>query len=168
MTTVLRLEDPGEADVAALAAVLVDCVGHGASVGFLAPLDPGDAEAWWRAALATPGTTTWAAYDDQGVVVGCVRLSPATMPNSLHRAEVSKLMVSSRARGAGVASLLMPTLEDAARSRGLTLLLLDTETGSPAQGFYERRGWQVVGTVPGYALDPHGRLSPTTILLRNL
>lgn len=40
--------------VAALADVLVDCVAGGASVGFLGPLDPAEARAWWGATLPDP------------------------------------------------------------------------------------------------------------------
>jgi hypothetical protein len=48
----------------------------------------------------------------------------------------------------------------------VTLLVLDTETGSPAEGLYTSLGWTTVGVVPDYALDPEGKLSPTTILYR--
>lgn len=43
-----------------------------------------------------------------------------------------------------------------------------TETGSPAQGFYERAGWSVVGVVEDHALQPEGALAPTTFLVKRL
>ena len=49
-------------------------------------------------------------------------------------------------------------------TRGLRLLLLDTETDSPAQPFYVARGWRVVGVIEDYAATPYGEPAATTIL----
>jgi GNAT superfamily N-acetyltransferase len=165
---ITAIDDASETDVDQLATLLSDCADTGASVGFLAPLPHDLAATWWRATLGSPGTRTWVARDDDGLIVGCVRLTPATMPNSPHRGDVSKLLVALGSRGAGLAGRLMETLEQDARGRGLTLLMLDTETGSPAQGFYQRRGWELIGTVPDYALSATGELAPTTILAKRL
>ena len=43
-----RLHAPDEAEIDALAAVLIDCVEGGASVSFMHPLSPARAQAFWR------------------------------------------------------------------------------------------------------------------------
>jgi GNAT superfamily N-acetyltransferase len=151
-----------------LAEVLLDCVAGGASVGFLAGLTRDDAVAWWRAALRDPHTLTWVARDDDGRVLGTVRLVLATLPNGTHRGEVAKLLVHRDGRGRGCAKSLMTTLEDAARRLGRTVLVLDTQTGSLAEGLYQRWGWQRVGVVEDYAAAPDGRLEPTTIMTKRV
>ncbi|TXS34783.1 N-acetyltransferase, partial [Streptomyces sp. OR43] len=45
---------------------------------------------------------------------------------------------------------------------GVTLLVLDTESGSPAEWLYRSAGWTECGSVPDYAADPAGVLKPTT------
>lgn len=163
----MQIDPATDADVPGLAAVLLDCVAGGASVGFLAGLSDEDAEGFWRRAL--PGATTWVArLDSPGPVVGVVQLYPATLPNGTHRADVAKLLVHRSVRGRGVATALMSRLEREAFQRGRWLLLLDTESGSPAQRLYERSGWQVVGVVQDHAVRPDGRLAPTTFLSKRL
>jgi GNAT superfamily N-acetyltransferase len=163
----VQIDPAGERDVSELAEVLVDCVEGGASVGFLAGVDLAAAQAFWRAAL--PGASTWVArLEPGGPVVGVVQLQPAKLPNGAHRADVAKLLVHRSARGRGVASVLMARLEQEALAQGRWLLLLDTETGSPAQALYERSGWQVVGVVEDHAVQPGGALAPTTFLVKRL
>jgi len=154
--------------VSGLADVLVDCVHGGASVGFLAPLSVKQAREWWTAALTSRDTLTWAARADDGAVLGCVRLQLGTPANGRHRAEVSKLLVHRRARGAGIATTLMGHAEAEAARRRRTLLLLDTQTGSPAERLYARHGWSVVGIIDDYAALPDGRLAATTIMTKRL
>jgi hypothetical protein len=62
----------------------------------------------------------------------------------------------------------MAALEDAARALGRTLLVLDTETGSPAEAVYRRWGWEPVGVIDDYAADPGGTLRPTTVMAKRL
>ena len=154
--------------VSGLADVLADCVEGGASVGFLAPLAQDRAAEWWTAALAEPDAVTWACLDEAGVVVGCVRLQLGAPANGRHRAEVSKLLVHRRARGAGIATTLLEHAEAEAVRRGRTLLLLDTQTGSPAERLYTRHGWSVVGVIDDYAALPDGRLASTTIMTKRV
>ena len=45
----------------------------------------------------------------------------------------------------------MRAAEEEARRIGRTLLTLDTETGSAAEGLYIRLGWTKCGIVPAYA-----------------
>jgi GNAT superfamily N-acetyltransferase len=151
-----------------LADVLVDCVAGGASVGFVGTLGPDEAQRWWRDALRDPHGVTWIACQDDGRVVGVVRLMLATQPNGGHRAEVSKLLVHRDARGQGVAGRLMSAVEVGARELGRHVLTLDTQTGSVAESLYERLGWQRVGVIEDYATTPDGRLAPTTIMAKHL
>jgi ribosomal protein S18 acetylase RimI-like enzyme len=159
-------EEPGLLDT--LGRLLVDCVADGASVGFLAPLPVDEARAYWSSALSRPGARTFVAHDEDDALVGVVQLLAAQMPNQPHRADVAKLMVHPGARRRGVARALLATLEDEATRLGLWVLVLDTETGSAAESAYERLGWERVGTIPDYALDPRGRLHATTFFTRRL
>ncbi|MEV0648092.1 GNAT family N-acetyltransferase [Phytomonospora sp. NPDC050363] len=147
-----------------LSALLADTVTGGASIGFLAPMPPDAAAAWWRAVAGRLGEDhlAWAAHDGDRVV-GTVQLVRATAPNSRHRGDVAKLMVHPDARGRGLARALLEAVDSRARELGVTLLVLDTETGSPAETLYEKAGWTRVGEIPDYALDPHGRPHPTTV-----
>ena len=160
----MLIERAGEQDVGSLAALLVDAVDGGASVGFLAGVTVEQAAGFWRPALAHE---TWVARDGQRLL-GCVQLLPAALPNGRHRAEVGKLLVHRTARGRGVATALMAHLEQSARAHGRWLLQLDTETGSAAQGLYERLGWQVLGVLDDHAVRPGGGLAPTTFLYKRL
>jgi GNAT superfamily N-acetyltransferase len=158
------------ADVPAeeLADVLLDAVGSGASVGFLAGLDRAEAVEWWSGlseAVADGTLLLWTAEVD-GRVVGTVQVRLATLPNARHRAELAKLLVHRSVRGRGIGRELMRAAERGAADAGVALLVLDTETGSPAEGIYTSLGWTAVGVIPDYALDPEGKLRPTTILYR--
>ncbi|POX50954.1 GNAT family N-acetyltransferase [Streptomyces sp. Ru71] len=153
-----------------LAELLVDTVDGGASVGFLAPLDAAWAAGWWREraeAVAAGRLLVWAAYDD-GRPAGTVSLALPDKPNSRHRGEIVKLMVHRRARGRGLGRALLDTAESAAAASGITLLHLDTETGSPAESLYRSAGWTRAGTIPDYALSPDGVLRPTTLYYKRL
>jgi ribosomal protein S18 acetylase RimI-like enzyme len=163
-TTIELLAAATDRDVDELAALLVDTVEGGASVGFLLPLPHDQAATWWRDVLADALTDTWVARAIDGSIVGCVRLALAWKPNSRHRGEISKLMVARSARRQGLASRLMDVAERSAWDRELRLLLLDTETDSPAQPFYVARGWRVVGVIEDYAATPYGDPAATTIL----
>ncbi|WP_330347460.1 GNAT family N-acetyltransferase [Streptomyces sp. NBC_00582] len=168
--TVRRLDASGFARAAGdLAALLVDTVDGGASIGFLAPLDTAEALAWWREraeGAAAGHLAVWAAYDGDRVV-GTVGLAFPDKPNSRHRAEVVKLMVHREARGRGLGRTLLTTAERAARAAGVTLLHLDTETDSPAEHLYRTAGWTRAGVIPDYAADPAGVLRPTTLYYKH-
>ncbi|MET9357923.1 GNAT family N-acetyltransferase [Streptomyces sp. NPDC006617] len=153
-----------------LAALLTDTVAGGASVGFLAPLTHAQAEHWWRgraAAVAAGQLAVWVARDGRRVT-GTVSLALPDKPNSRHRAELVKLMVSRGARGRGLGRRLLATAEEAAAAAGITLLHLDTETGSPAEHLYRSAGWARAGTIPDYAADPRGELRPTTLYFKQV
>jgi ribosomal protein S18 acetylase RimI-like enzyme len=158
-------------DVASLAAVLVDCVEGGASVGFMLPFDHDRAEAFWAGALdsaASGGRVVLVAEEpDTGVVVGTVQVVLTAAENQPHRGEISKMLVHRAARRRGIAEALMRSAEDAARDAGKTLLVLDTASDS-AERLYERLGWQRVGVIPDYALWPEGGFVDTIVFFKDL
>jgi ribosomal protein S18 acetylase RimI-like enzyme len=156
--------------VEGLADLLVDTVRGGASVGFLAPLDRAAAVAWWRErveAVRSGGQAVWVARDGARVL-GTVGLVFPDRPNSRHRAELVKLMVHRDGRGRGLGRALLATAERAAAEAGVTLLHLDTETGSPAERLYDGTGWTRIGQIPDYAADPHGTLRPTSVYYKRV
>lgn len=153
-----------------LAELLVDAVRGGASVGFLADLDLPTAAAWWRGRLAEveAGRLAVLAARDGERAIGTCQLIFASYPNGRHRAEVAKVLVHSSHRRRGLGQALMTALEDEARRSGRSLLILDTETGSPAERLYEKLGWTRFGIVPGHAYHPSGGRRPTSYFYKEL
>ena len=154
----------------ALAEILTDCVAGGASVGFMSPFTIDEARRWWDGVItgvAAERTLLFAAYDG-GEVHGTVQLGLDGPCNQRHRGDVKKLLVHRRARGRGVGAALMQALEAEARRRALTLLTLDTCSGSEAERLYQRRGWTRAGVIPGYALWPDGRDCDTIIFWKRI
>jgi ribosomal protein S18 acetylase RimI-like enzyme len=153
-----------------LCEILVDCVEHGASVGFLAPLDSAEADAYWQRIQRAVGEKRCVLLVGSladGEVVGTVQLDVDTLPNQPHRATVSKLLVHTAARRRGLGEALMAGLERSALERGRWLLTLDTATGDAAR-LYERMGWSLAGVIPCYALNPDGSLTDTAFYWKQL
>ncbi|MFF1421425.1 GNAT family N-acetyltransferase [Streptomyces sp. NPDC058280] len=153
-----------------LADLLLDTVAGGASIGFLSSLDRASAAAWWRAQAPAvrEGRLSVRVFKDGDRITGTVGVAFVDKPNARHRAEIVKLMVHRDARGQGLGRTLLTAGEEAAAAAGVTLLLLDTETGSPAESLYRSAGWTAVGVVPGHAADPGGTLRPTTFFYKNM
>jgi acetyltransferase len=166
----LRVPDPVPPHLlTGLVAVLRDAVQDGASVGFVRVPEVQAAERWWRRYLA--GGWTWVAVEESrgaARVAGTVSLRLDQPENAPHRAELTKLLVHRDFRGRGLASRLVTAAEGAAVRAGRTLLVLDTETGSPAEGIYARWGWRRVGTIEGYAVNPDGSVRGTTLFSKVL
>lgn len=156
--------------MADLAAILADAVASGASVGFVSPFGVRDAERWWRSLLpdVASGAVLVLALRDGGRIVGTAQLRLAPLPNARHRAEVAKVLVHRDARRRGHAAALMARVEELARERGRTLLVLDTITGTDAARLYERLGWTRAGEIPRYAATPDGSRAPTTVYFKEL
>jgi GNAT superfamily N-acetyltransferase len=153
-----RLSLPAsDADLRALAELLLDAVESGAAVSFVSPLTLERAQEWWR--KATSGAHRAAVFlvarDDQGIV-GSVQLHPAWAPNQPHRAEIAKLLVHRRGRRTGLGTRLMRAIEEAGRAAGFALLTLDAKRGEAAERLYRRMGWTHAGTIPRFALDTDG------------
>ncbi len=153
------------ADLQGLAKLLIDAVDSGAAVSFLAPLALPEAEAWWRKTLedsAPRAIFLVARCENQ--VVGSVQLQPAWAPNQPHRGEIVKLLVHRRARGQGLGTRLMQSIESLAREAGFRLLTLDAKRGATAERVYQKLGWTQAGIIPSFALDPDGQGWHDTVL----
>ena len=154
-----------------LEALLNDAVSHGASVGFLHPLDADEASTYWEKVINELETNRvfLAAIDAGGRLIGGAQLALESRPNGRHRAEVQKLLVLSSGRRQGVGAALMRAIEAEAARRGRTLLFLDTSTGKGgATEFYLRLGYTLAGGIPDYAADPDGTLMPNAIFYKRL
>jgi ribosomal protein S18 acetylase RimI-like enzyme len=160
-----RLATPvSEADLRSLALLLVDAVDSGAAVSFLTVTEA-QALDWWRKQFGAPasGTIVLVARDDQGIVAS-VQLHPSWAPNQPHRADVAKLIVHRRARRRGLGAEMMAAVEREAANAGYRLLVLDSKRGDAGERLYRRLGWNVVGTIPRYALDTDGHTPHDTVL----
>ncbi|MDL2400100.1 GNAT family N-acetyltransferase [Rhizobium mayense] len=171
MSTIRLLSAPeARTAIPGLCEVLADCVNGGASIGFMQPYTPADAETYWRGvaeAVADDATLLFVA-EVEGKIAGTVQIGAAQMPNQPHRGDLKKLLVRRSARGRGLARLLMAAAEHEAAKRGKTLLVLDTATGSEAEAIYPRLGWQRVGVIPDYAMWPEGGLCDTTLFYKRI
>lgn len=166
---VRRVHVVDDATLDGLADVLVDCVAGGASVSFLHPLSRERARAFWArvASGVAAGERALLIAEDAHGVCGTVHLVIEQPENQPHRADLTKMLVHRRARRRGVGAALLRAVEEEARARGKTLLVLDTASPD-AERLYERAGWQRVGTVPGFALLPAGGPCDTTFFYRVL
>ena len=167
--TVRRVSAATDAEIEALADVLVDCVEGGASVSFMLPLGRARAVAFWRGVaegVARDERVLLVAEDASGIV-GTVQLVLAQPDNQPHRADLSKILVTRRARQRGIGEQLMRAAEQAAEDSGKTLLVLDTASDA-AERLYERCGWQRVGTIPDFALLPAGGFCATAFFYKLL
>ena len=169
-TSIRRLRSVDDAQVDALADVLIDCIDGDAGVSFLHPLAPDRARAFWRgvAADVAEGARALLVAEDDSGIVGTVQLVLRQPENQPHRADLSKMLVHRRARRRGLGVALLDAAEETARDCGKTLLVLDTNTGSDAERLYARMGWVRVGTIPGYSVQPRGGLRATTLFYKTL
>jgi len=154
-----------------LVALLKDSVDGGASVGFLPPLDPAEAIAYWQSvliAIAKGSRLLWIAREPDRAVSGSVQLDLETRPNGTHRAEIMKLMVHSARRRRGIGRALMLAAESEARRLGRTTLVLDTRAGDTSERLYRALGWQLAGIIPRYARSADGALDPSAFYYRTL
>jgi GNAT superfamily N-acetyltransferase len=169
MPAIRRLQQLSPADIDGLAQVLVDCVEGGASVSFMHPLTLPRARAFWQQVAddVARGERALLVAEDAAGIAGTVQLVLAQPENQPHRADLAKMLVHRRARQQGAGAALLAAAEQLARDCGKTLLVLDTASAE-AERLYGRAGWQRCGTVPGYALLPHGGLCATIFFYREL
>lgn len=169
MTAVRQLDEAEALSVLPdLCDILADCVEDGASVGFMLPFTPADAEPFWRGVIAAVarGEVVLFVAEADGRISGTVQVGFAQKPNQPHRGDLMKLLVHRRARGLGLSKQLMQAAEEASAKAGRSLLVLDTATGELAEGIYEKLGWQRSGVIPDYALFPDGRYCATTLFYK--
>lgn len=156
--------------VPALSDILIETVGLGASVGFLAPLSLDDATDFWRkigAALESSERLMWGAWDGE-VLVGTVQIVVGMPGNQQHRVDLVKLMTHPAHRGAGIGAALTRAAEDEAARLGKSLIVLDTVANNPAQRLYELLGYTAAGVIPDYARSSAGPLEPTCIMFKRI
>ena len=147
----------------ALSALLIETVANGGSVSFMHPLPFEAADTFWRDSLgaaARGDRIVLGAFDDE-TLAGTVTLLLGLPPNQPHRAEIAKMMTKVSHRHRGIATALMRAAEQMAIRCNRTLLVLDTAVEDGASGLYERLGFNLTGTIPDYALKPHGGLTGT-------
>ena len=153
-----------------LEALLTDSVASGASVGFIAPLDPAEGRTYWQDVFngLAKGKKVLLVARRDGQLVGSVQLELAMKPKALHRAEVQKLMVLASARRNGIGQALMLAVEAHAREIGRTLLVLDTRGGDSADRLDRRMHYTLLGVVPGYAKSSSGVHHGTAFFYKHL
>jgi GNAT superfamily N-acetyltransferase len=114
-----------ERQASELADILIRIVLSGASVGWMDTPDPVRARMYWLSVVRPYNVLLIA--EDEGRVVGTVQLELAQKENARHRAEVNKVLVHPDRQAEGIGRMLMDAVEESARSRGRTLLHLDTD-----------------------------------------
>jgi acetyltransferase len=171
MVTIEQLDlSHAQQDLPHLVELLCDTVASGASVGFLPPLSPDEAEAYWKGVLADLAqgyVLLWAAYHGSRIV-GSVQLQPSPKANGSHRAEVAKLMVHTAHRRQGIGRKLMQALEAEALAQGRTTLILDTRQNDPSEKLYLSLGYTRAGVIPAYARSADGALHSTVLFYKLL
>ncbi|HEX3501737.1 MAG TPA: GNAT family N-acetyltransferase, partial [Stellaceae bacterium] len=113
-TIIRRLATLAAPDIAELAAILVDCVQGGASVGFMQPITAARAADFWRslAGEVAEGARVLLVADGSSGIVGTVQVIFAKSENQPHRADIAKMLVHRRARGRGIGAALMRAAEE--------------------------------------------------------
>lgn len=167
---VRHLANPSPAQLDGLARLLIECVAAGASIGWVRTPSPAAALAFWQGVAASEarGERCWWVIEQNGAVLGTAQLVTDGPENGRQRAEICKLMVHPDARRRGLAQTLMRAAEAEARRLGRRLILLDTNTDSPAQRLYESLGWQLCGVMPDYAEQADGSLGATSWMFKRL
>jgi GNAT superfamily N-acetyltransferase len=168
--TIRRLWSVDSSQVTALAHILIDATDSDTGVGFLHPLPLHRAQQFWNRVADGVSAKTRAllvAEDAEGIV-GTVQLVLDMPDNQPHRADVVKMLVHRRARRRGIGTALLRAVEDLARELERSLLVLDTNRGSDAERLYATCGWQRVGEIPDYSIQPKGGLRPTVIFYKRV
>jgi len=163
--------DQAEREARRLVGLLRDAVDSGASVGFLPPLGEAEGEAYWRGVvdeIRRGSCVLLGARDADGTLVGTAQLLLAMRANGLHRAEVAKVIVNTKARRRGIGRALMLALEEHARRLGRTTLVLDTRRGDPSERLYSSVGYTLAGVIPRYAKSANGAFDPSAFYYRVL
>ena len=156
-------------DIDELSEAFIRVVQGGASLGFLRDVSKEDVLTYWQGVGEQLGPTLFLLIARDGdQILGSVQLERCMKPNGSHRAEVLKLFVLPEGRRKGIASGLMERLELLAVEHGVRLLVLDTQSGSGAEGLYQHLGWVKSGEIPNFALSPDGELFGTSYYYKEL
>jgi len=136
-----------------LAHLLIEANKQSAHVGLPCTLEQKEAEDAFhdlRPALSHNELLLWIARDEHGVA-GTLLLDLAPSSESSHQAEVTTLLVSSRARRCGVGRLLLRESENMAQNLRYTVLSSDMQSGSGAEAFYRAQGYRCASYNADYA-----------------
>jgi GNAT superfamily N-acetyltransferase len=166
----IKVLDDTPATRAGLRDLMIEVVTAGASVHFMHPLQPRDADAFWDGSLAAAARgerIILGAWDGE-VLTGTVTLQLLCPPNQPHRGEIAKMMTRLSHRGHGIGTALLRAAETLAARHRRTLLVLDTARDEGASGFYEKHGYILAGEIPDYAFRPHGSLTGTMIYWKRI
>lgn len=150
--------------------LLQESVNEGASLGFHAPLASADALEYWqslRPQLESGSRVLLAAYAHNRVI-GSGQLSLAPWANGRHRASLEKLFIAAAMRGHGIGKALLTALQEAARLRGRSLLLINARRDDPAERLYKRMGYREFGIISGYTVGADGQRQDNVCLYREL
>jgi putative acetyltransferase len=140
----IEIDDPGRADVQAL------LIEHLRDMHATSPAE--SVHALDVEALRAPAITFWTSRRD-GLLLGCAALKDLDPAHG----EVKSMRTSAAARGTGVGRALLLHVIDAARSRGLARLSLETGTQdyfAPARGLYVASGFVACEPFADYGVDP--------------
>ncbi|KAK2606072.1 hypothetical protein QQS21_003467 [Conoideocrella luteorostrata] len=181
-TGAVLLFDPKQHSVLTpyLAAIHASCITKDRVVAtFLPPLSHEKLLSWWKGRIAEVSEgkrLIWILVAEMDAserprgpdVMGVVMLSIPSSETGAFRGYVEKLLVHKTFRGRGGARALMEALEGEASSRGRNVLLLDTESDSPAEATFRRLGYVELGRVPAYGMSPTGELKDETFFYKQL
>ncbi|OHE95697.1 acetyltransferase [Colletotrichum orchidophilum] len=149
-----------------LAALHAGCISSDRTLAtFLPPLSHEKLLGWWKDRIAevTAGTRMMLILLDESdpgtkfkgtELMGVVMLSMPYSETGPFRGFVEKLLISPKFRRRGGARILMSALEGEAIRMRRTLLMLDTEVGSPAEDVCRKFGYVEVGRIPNYGISP--------------
>ena len=111
-----------------------------------------------HSALSSPSITFWTAREAGGLL-GCGALKLLeSPPGSPRHGEIKSMRTTAKARGRGVATLMLRHILDVARARNLERLYLETGTEdyfAPALRLYARNGFTECPPFADYTLDPN-------------
>jgi putative acetyltransferase len=111
-----------------------------------------------HSALSLPSITFWTARE-HGDLLGCGALKLLdSMPGRAVHGEIKSMRTTAKARGRGVATLMLGHILDDARARNLERVYLETGTEdyfAPARRLYARNGFTECPPFADYVLDPH-------------
>jgi GNAT superfamily N-acetyltransferase len=94
------------------------------------------------------------ATDREGRILGWIHLFERPLLIQAPGAELGGLIVEERIRGAGVGKALLTAAEQWARSRGLTLVMIRSNTRrTAAHAFYQAAGYELVKTSHTFKKD---------------
>lgn len=91
------------------------------------------------------------AVRSESKLVGMALLTPSSLPNCRHRAELSKGIILGEWRGQGIVKTALAEIARHCLRRDISMLTLDVREGSRAHRLWEALGFQPYGRLEDYA-----------------